>query len=118
MCLIADKLCIFCILYYFAVFLHPHDDTLIDGQGVSAVDVFSAVILSFGASCFFFATLTSHRFLTQGGFKPGRVSPKLFGLLLCSDICDNALRWVSRVAYKFRDNMLIRKNLHQTVNSS
>ena len=51
MCLIAAKLCI--ILYYFAAFQHPHDDTLIDGQGVSAVDVFFAVILSFGASCFF-----------------------------------------------------------------
>ena len=50
------------------------------------------------------------------GFKPWRVSPKQFGLLPCSDICDNALRWVSRGAYKFR-NMLICKNLHQTVNS-
>ena len=49
MCLIAAKLCIFCILYHFAAFQHPHDDTLIDRQGVSAVDVFSAVILSFGA---------------------------------------------------------------------
>ena len=38
MCLIAAKLCI--ILYYFAAFQHPHDDTLIDRQGVSAVDVF------------------------------------------------------------------------------
>ena len=60
MCLCVAKLCI--ILYYFAAFLHSHDDTLIDRQGVSAVDVFSAVILSFGASVFF-ATLTSHRFL-------------------------------------------------------
>ena len=51
MCLIAAKLCIFCILYHFAAFQHPHDDTLnIDRQGVSAMDVFSAVILSFGAS--------------------------------------------------------------------
>ena len=117
MCLIAAKLCIFCILYHFAAFQHPHDDTLIDGQGVNAVDVFFRCD-SFFRCLVFFATLTSHRFLTQGGFKPGRVSPKQFGLLLCSDICDNALRWVSRAAYKFRDNMLIRKNLHQTVNSS
>ena len=54
--------------------------------------------------------------LKKSGFKPCRVSPKQFGLLPCSDICDNALRWVSRGAYKFR-NMLICKNLHQTVNS-
>ena len=51
MCLCVAKLCI--ILYYFAAFQHPHDDTLINGQGVSAVDVFFAVILSSGASCFF-----------------------------------------------------------------
>ena len=50
MCLCVAKLCI--ILYYFAAFLHSHDDTLIDRQGVSAMDVFFAVILSFGASCF------------------------------------------------------------------
>ena len=59
-----------------------------------------------------------HRFLKRKGFKVCRVSREQFGLSPCSDVCDNALRWLSGVAaYKFR-NMLICKNLHQAVNSS